>query len=30
MQHRLDPPGLPMHWSRVVDLLQIHLKRILI
>lgn len=19
MQHRLDPPGLPMHWSRVVD-----------
>src|SRR5882762_2558721 len=20
MQHRLDPPGLPMHWSRVVDL----------
>src|SRR6202163_5098690 len=20
MQHRLDPAGLPMHWSRVVDL----------
>jgi hypothetical protein len=19
-QHRLDPPGLPMHWSRVVDI----------
>src|SRR6202163_196981 len=19
MQHRLDPPGLPMHWSRVID-----------
>ncbi len=19
MQHRLDPPGLPIHWSRVVD-----------
>lgn len=20
VQHRLDPPGLPMHWSRLVDL----------
>jgi hypothetical protein len=19
MQHRLDPPGSPMHWSRVID-----------